>query len=342
MDSVRKITIYDIAREAGISASQVSRAISGRGYVSEENRAKVQSLINKYNYRPNSMARSLQQGKSNLIGFMLPHIAAEYFATTYYEFEKQMMDKGYITMVFNGKSYIGDELKALHIMEEIRVEAVVVMGGSLDAVEWNPQYLKELQALNSKIPCILCTARAGELGCPGVYADVDMGIRELAEHLGEQGYKSMGILGGLDIVYPSVYLQDLLRRYAGEYGMEIRPEWEVRSSYNAEDGAEAMKKLLQQGTLPEVVCCINDDIATGAMGVAMDHGLRIPQDIAFTGRDGIRIGKVFRPRLTTVQLDFQGMGRHLADTVERRLSGSRSTELTLIKTWLEVRESTKR
>ena len=59
MDSEKKITIYDIAREAGISASQVSRAISGRGYVSEENKAKIDALVKKYNYRPNVVARTL-------------------------------------------------------------------------------------------------------------------------------------------------------------------------------------------------------------------------------------------------------------------------------------------
>lgn len=342
MDSVKKVTIYDIAREAGISASQVSRAISGNGYVSEENRVKIQALIEKYSYKPSAMARNLQKGKTNMIGFLIPHISKEYFPSIYYGFEKEMTDKGYITIVFNGKSYIGDEAKNIRLLEEIRADAVVIMGGSLDAVEWSPEFVKLVQDLSSKIPCILCTERAGELNCPGVCTDIDKGIGLMMEHLLKQGYKKLGIMGGFKSIYPSLRVKEAIKQYAREHGMEIRPEWEIHSSYDEQDGADAMNILLQLRELPEVVCCINDDIAVGAMGAAMDAGLRIPEDIAFTGYDGLPLSDAFRPRLTTVQMDFKRMGHKLAEAVERSLAGDRSAELTMIAPWLEIRESTRR
>lgn len=342
MDSVKKITIYDIAQEAGISASQVSRAISGRGYVSEENRVKIQELVEKYNYKPSATARNLQKGKTNMIGFLIPHISKEYFPSIYYVFEKEMTEKGYLTIVFNGKSYIGDEEKNIRLLEEIRVDAVVIMGGGLDGGPWNPRYVKLVRDLNSKIPCVLCTDRAGELDCPGVCTDIDKGIGLLMEHLFVQGYKKLGIMGGFKSIYPSLRVKNAIKRLAGEYGMEVRPEWEMDSSYDEQDGAEAMKVLLQQKELPEVVCCINDDIAVGAMGTAIDAGLKIPEDIAFTGYDGLPVSEAFRPKLTTVQMDFAGMGHKLVEAVEKSLSGDRSVELTMIDPWLEIRESTRR
>jgi len=342
MDSIKKITIYDIAREAGISASQVSRAISGNGYVSEENRVKVQELIEKYNYKPSAMARNLQKGRTNTIGFLVPHISKEYFPSIYYVFEREMTEKGYITVVFNGKSYIKDEARNIRLLEEIRVDAVVIMGGGLDGGPWNAEYEKLVRDLNSKIPCVLCTDRAGELDCPGVCSDIDKGMAFLMEHLNTEGYKKVGILGGYKSIYPSLRVKNAVKRLAAGYGMEVRPEWDVDSSYDELDGEEAMKALLQQKELPEVVCCINDDIAVGAMGAAMDAGLRIPQDIAFAGYDGLPISDAFRPRLTTVQMDFEKMGCKLVEAVEKSLSGDRSTELTMIDPWLEIRESTRR
>lgn len=338
----KKITIYDIAKEAGVSASQVSRAISGNGYVSDENRQKIWSLVEKYNYRPSAVARNLKKGRSNSIGFLIPHVYQEYFPYIYQSFEKEMGEKGYITIVCNGKSYAGEEIRNLQLLEELRVDAVVIMGGTLDQKDWSkfPDYIQAVKNMNSKIPCILGSDRAGELDCCGVYADTAACVDELVAYLAGQGYRKMGILGGLLSVYPSEQLKYCLEQGAKKYGLETRPEWKIKSSYNSMDGAAAMRMLLQQKELPDAVCCINDEIAVGAMGVALDAGLRIPQDIAFAGCDGVWLGKEFRPQLTTIQFDFDTMGRMLAETVIYRLDGNTEQVVVPVAPWLEIRGST--
>ena len=162
----------------------------------------------------------------------------------------------------------------------------------------------------------------------------------MVAYLAGQGHRTMAILGGVSSVYPAVQLRERLGKYAMEYGMELKPEWQIRSSFNSMDGAAAMRTLLQQETLPSVVCCINDEIAVGAMGVAMDAGLRIPQDIAFTGYDGVWLGNEFRPQLTTIQMDFDTMGRKLAELVIKGLEGNQEISIAPVKPWLEIREST--
>ena len=150
----------------------------------------------------------------------------------------------------------------------------------------------------------------------------------------------MGIMGGVGSVYPSVRLKALFREAAERHGLEIRPQWVVNSSYNSMDGAEAMKQLLQQKELPEVVCCVNDEVAVGAMGVALDAGMKIPGDMAFTGYGGVWLGREFRPQLTTIQFDFETMGRILAETVLGVLNGSGEKRVIPVAPWLEIREST--
>lgn len=250
---------------------------------------------------------------------------------------------GYVTIVCNGRSWSGHEIRNLQMLEEMQVDAVVIIGGTLDQINWEefPDFIQAVRNISGKIPCVLGSERAADLGCCGVYVDAAACVEELVAHLAEQGYRRMGILGGLSSVYPSEQLKWFLREAAAEYGMELRPQWQINSSCNSMDGAGAMKKLLQQEELPEVVCCINDEIAVGAMGAALDAGLKIPQDIAFTGYDGVWLGREFRPRLTTVQIDFDTMGHRLVETVLGAINGSREQTVIPIAPWLEIRESTR-
>lgn len=340
--SNRKITIYDIAKEAGVSASQVSRAISGNGYVSEENKEIIMGLVEKYNYRPSAVARNLKKGRSSSIGFLIPHVYQEYFPYLYQKFEHEMTAKGYITIVCNGRSWCDNEIRNLQLLEDLRVDAAVIMGGTLDQINWEAytDYIQAVKNLNSKIPCVLGTERAAELDCPGVYVDACDCVDEMMAYLAGAGYRKMGIMGGVGSVYPSVRLKALFREAAERHGLEIRPQWVVNSSYNSMDGAEAMKQLLQQKELPEVVCCVNDEVAVGAMGVALDAGMKIPGDMAFTGYGGVWLGREFRPQLTTIQFDFETMGRILAETVLGVLNGSGEKRVIPVAPWLEIREST--
>ncbi|MCR5823918.1 MAG: LacI family transcriptional regulator [Lachnospiraceae bacterium] len=342
MDNEKKITIYDIAREAGVSPSQVSRAISGRGYVSEASRAKIQELVDKYNYRPNAVARNLQRGQSNAVGFLIPHIYQEYFPLVYSVFEREMTEKGYVTIVFNGKSTPRDEIRNLHLLEELRVDAVVIIGGSLDFADWDRRkdYVQAIRRLSKNIPCILGNERAGTLSCSGVYVNIDKGAEELVRHLAEQGHKTMGVLGGFKSVHPSYRLQEALKKFGKQYGLEFRPEWQVFSSYNSHDGAEAMRELLKQKELPTAICCINDEIAVGAMGVAMDRGIRVPEDIAFTGFDGVDLSREFRPQLTTIQMDFETMGQKLAELTYNSINGDRQFTDVAVDPSVILRQST--
>lgn len=338
----KKITIYDIAKEAGVSASQVSRAISGNGYVSDENKDIILGLVEKYNYRPNAVARNLKKGRSNSIGFLVPHVYQEYFPYLYQKFENEMMDRGYITIVLNGRSWSGREIPNLQLLEELRADAVVIMGGTLDQIDWegHAEFIHAVKNMNSKIPCILGSDRAAELGCSGIYVDSRACVDEMVAYLWGQGYRSMGILGGVSSVYPSVQLRGFLTEAAEKHHMELRPQWQVNSSYNSMDGAAAMRELLKLKELPQVVCCINDEIAVGAMGVALDAGLKIPQDIAFTGYDGVWLSREFRPQLTTIQFDFDTMGRVLAENVVGVLEGREEPLVVPVAPWLEIREST--
>lgn len=338
-DIKKNITIYDIAREVGVSPSLVSRVLSGKGSVSEKTRERIQAVIDKYGFRPNAIARGLQNSRTRMIGFMLPNIGNEYFSSVYYEFEKNASAQGYMTILYNGKNHLETELKILENFADARVEAVIIMGGSADAMTPDPAYVDAVMRLNERIPCIICSEQAEKMGCIGTHMDSHRTGELLVEHLLERGYRTMGILGGERETFPSVRLKEHLREYAIQRGITVRQEWLHGNSYDAQDGERAMKKLLEQPSLPRAVCCINDYVAIGAMSVAADAGLRIPEDIAVTGNNNIYISQVLKPKLTTVADDFEALGKTMFDMITMRLEGEQPRSV-LIEPHLVIRSST--
>ncbi|MGF7146346.1 DNA-binding LacI/PurR family transcriptional regulator [Anaerotaenia torta] len=338
---VRKnITIYDIAREAGVSTSMVSRVITGNGVVSEKNRIMVQEIVDKYKFKPNAIARGLQKSQTGLIGFVIPFVGNEYFSSVYYEFEKLASEKGYMIILNNGKNDHKLESRILGILEETRVEAVIIMGGRIDWIGIPDELKEEIRTLNETIPCILCSEQADEFGCIGVHSDDRLGCQLAIRYIAENGYTTMGIFGGAGSSYPSYNKKKYLMEEAAKHNIQIKKEWIHGNSFDEVDGAESMRKLLQTGELPEIVFCINDHVAFGAQCEAQDAGLKVPQDIKFIGADGVRVSAMARPPITTVAIDFKQYARTLFDAMTAAMEGREFPTISRIPPTLIERGST--
>ena len=338
----KNVTIYDIAREAGVSASMVSRVVSGNGVVSEKNRIMVQEIVDKYKFKPNAIARGLQKSQTGLIGFVIPYVGTEYFSTVYYEFERLASEKGYMIILYNGKNDLAVESRILRTLEEARVEAVIIMGGRVDWVNLEEEAKDEIRALNEIIPCILCSEQAQDFGCIGVHSDDRLGCELAVKYIAEQGYKTMGILGGTDESYPSYNKKKYLLEKAKKYNIEIRKEWIIGKSFSEDDGAESMRKLLERKELPEIAFCINDHVAFGAQCEAQDAGLKVPDDIKFIGADGVRASTMARPAITTVAIDYKQYAQTLFDAMMAAMEGKEFCRISRIPPYLIERDSTKK
>lgn len=336
----RNITIYDIAKEAGVSASVVSRAISGNGSVSAKSREKIEKLVEKYNYTPNALARSLQKSKTKILGFMVPNISNQYFASVYYEFEKVAAAHGYMTLLCHGKSNFETESIVMRGFMEMRVEGIVIMGGRTDLIHLDKAYIEEIRELNKKIPCVICSPMAERFGCIGVHGNEYSGVKKLLKHIYEQGYRSMGIISGSDNVYQSYIKKKHILDIAKEYGLTLKKEWIIPSSYNAASGRICMGRLLEKSHLPEMVFCMNDHVAVGAINEILDRGLRIPKDIGITGYDGVEASDLSRPPITTVSPDYVTYGKILFDGMKALLEDNYFPSIHMIEPEIIIREST--
>ncbi|MDF2800424.1 MAG: transcriptional regulator, LacI family [Anaerocolumna sp.] len=338
----RNVTIYDIAKEAGVSASVVSRAISGNGSVSPKSRLIIEKLVEKYHYTPNALARGLQKSKTKILGFMVPNIGNQYFSSVYYEFEKIAAEHGYMTLLCHGKGNFETESMVLRGFMEMRVEGIVIMGGRADFINLEETYIDEIRELNKKIPCVICSPKAERFGCIGVHGDEYIGVKKLIKHIYDQGFKSIGILSGSDNVYQSYIKKEYILEAVKEYGITIREEWIIPSSYNAASGRKSMEQLLKEKELPEMVFCMNDHVAVGAVNEILDRGLSIPKDIGITGYDGVEASNLSRPPITTVSPDYLTFGKILFDGMKALLEGTQFPPIHLIEPEIIVRDSTRK
>lgn len=343
-NKTKLITIYDIANEAGVSAATVSRAISGRGYVSEKNKTIITELVNRYNFRPNTFAQNLQSGFTKMVGFVVPHIGNMYFADVYFEFEKWASTHGYMTILLNSKGDYELESKLLNSLVEKRVDGIVMMGGRLDAVNLEDKYIKEIDELRKAIPFVSCSAKSERFGCHGVYTDDDNGVEVLLHHLQLKGYKRICLIGGGDEYYPSYIKKKSFQHYGEKLGLEVTVRWLTGNdvfSYSA--GYDGMKILLKESKLPEVVCGINDYVAVGAINAALEAGIRIPEDMAITGFDNVSICTMMPIHVTTVSPRYEYFGKKVFSNLSKLIQNKDNNiaKTTMIKPELIIRNSTR-
>ena len=171
-DMNKKITIVELAEMAGVSTATVSRVINDTGKVDKEKKEKILELIDRYDYRPNQIAKALQASRSNTVGFVVPHINSPYYARIFYETEIAAKKKGYTILLCNSESDRHLESNILNTFMSANVRAIVFMGGRLD----------ELEKINKKIPIIACVDVA-ELNCVQVYQEQKLSSKKLLEHL---------------------------------------------------------------------------------------------------------------------------------------------------------------
>ena len=335
----KKITIIEIAEMAEVSTATVSRVINNTGKVETGKKEKILELIEKYDYRPNQIAKALQARKSNTIGFVVPHINSPYYAGIFYETEIVAKKRGYTLLLCNSEADKHLESNILDTFVSANVRAIVFMGGRLDDMSIDKKYINEIEKINKKIPIISCVD-IPELNCAQVYQEQKISADELLMHLSKEGYKDIALLGGYKNVRTTSKRRKEIIESAGRYGISIRKDI-IESDYSVEGGNIAMQELLKSPQLPEAIICINDLVAIGALSETYKSNVKVPGDIAISGYDNLDISSFIFPGITTIACDYKAYAEAIVDTIQNIDNIAKNTRRT-VQANLIVRGSTKR
>jgi len=298
---VKKITINEIAKRSGVSKATVSRVINNSKPVSDEVRQRVMTEIEKANFVPNALGRSLSLKKSHQIGVIIPDLANPVFSRIIAGMESYIRSENYSLLITATDFNIDTGIKHIQILNEKAIDGLIFLAGAM-----NEELIKELNAFHK--PVVVIGSDLDSETIPIIEIDNKKAAYDAASYLLSLGHKKIAMIRG-----------PLSDRYAGrerflgyqealiEKGF-YQKNLVVEGKYSFGHGYQAMKVLLDKKTLPTAVFCANDLMAIGAMKCSIDKGLKLPEDISFMGFDDVEIARMYNPTLTTIHQPFEEKG----------------------------------
>ncbi|MDR2552348.1 MAG: LacI family transcriptional regulator [Treponema sp.] len=331
------ITIYDIAREAGVSPATVSRVLTSKARVSDKKRILVEEIIRKHDFRPNEVARQLSRS-TRILGLMTADIRNPYYAALAVECEKAANEQSYTVLLcnmFNDRALEDAHLEKLYAQ---RVEAIIQAGCRVDDLVTDPEYAEHIRRVTRTIPFI-STGKLDGTGSYSVRINHYESMKLVMEHLVSLGHRDIAFIGGERRVQ-STY--EKLQQYIylmGAYGLSFREEYIREGNYEESGGYRCMKELLDDHRAPTAVIAINDYSAIGAMRSVFDQGLTIPGDVSIVSFDNTFLSAAVHPRLTSVDYNYPEFGARLVHTALQVIEKAPVEPVSLISPRLIIRDS---
>ena len=337
----KSITIYDIAREAGVSPSTVSRVLTNNANVKPEKKERILELIEKYNFKPNAMARGLSENKSKVIGIVVADIRNPFYSQMYVACEEAAETLGYTVFLADSHSDINREIEILDRLSNQRAEAVILIGGSVDQIDIDPSFYAKIKEISKTTPIVTSTHVLEADNCFAIRIDESRCMTLLLQHLIDLGHSNIAVVGGREAVSSTAEKLAQFRSLMNLYQLPIDEEMVSKNgSYDPENGYADMNKLFDANKKPTAVIAINDATAIGVMQSIREHGLRIPEDISVVGYDNTIYSKMANPRLTSIDYDYDTYGRKLVEMAVAAISGKQNIKLQIVDPKLVLREST--
>jgi LacI family transcriptional regulator len=316
MPTRKRVTIKDVAREAGVSAQTVSRVLNDRPDVSAETYQRIRSIIEETGYSPNLVARSLTQGRSHVLGVVAYWL--EYFGPSRIltGIDRMAAELGYSIT-----------LNVIHEPETRHVAPLLagLVGRRVDGVIWaippvgdNRAWTHD-EALDPAVPMILVGGQDVDTTLPSISIDNREIGRLATAHLLAGGCRRVAIVTGpLDWWEARERLAGW-QEIVGAAGVAADDGLVVNGDWTPESGRRALEALLDRGEPIDAVFASNDQMALGVQHAAHVHGIRIPDDLSIVGVDDIAESSHYWPPLTTVLQPLQDVGALAVDTMARLL-----------------------
>ncbi|MFN3265815.1 MAG: LacI family DNA-binding transcriptional regulator [Deinococcales bacterium] len=314
-----KVTIQEVARNAGVSKGTISRVLNSREGVNPETRALVLGVMERLGYVPDPQARQLARRGRHVIGLALD--SDERRGSTYYGILRDALEER-----FSNEGYSTRVLRENHIATDL--DGVILLGVHLD--DPRPNQLTQL-----KIPF----AMVGRSLEQQSWVDIDNhgGLAAATKHLINLGHKNIAYLGGAHTGQASIQRLEGYRSEITKAGLEIRKNLFWDGDFSELGGYRAVRRALEAKLEFSAIAAASDEMAIGAISALEDAGLRVPWDVSVTGFDDLPIAS--KMKLTSVRQPIFEVGIRAAELLLERMGGKAATS-DLISTTLQVRQST--
>lgn len=288
------ITIYDVAREAGVSMATVSRVVNGNPNVKPVTRKKVLDVIERLGYRPNAVARGLASKKTTTVGVIIPDISHVFYAELARGIEDIATMYKYNIILSNSDQTREREFSLINTMLGKQVDGLIFI--SENVTETHVEEFKR-----ARIPVVLASSIDKNKEIPSVTIDYHQATFDAISYFIEKGHKRIAMLKGPDNT--AGISQKKIEGYQEALKAGNIPFDEnliISSEYSHEDGIEAFMELWNLDEKPTAILCTSDELALACINAASDNGVKVPDEIEIIGFNDTKLAKMVRPTLTTV------------------------------------------
>jgi len=326
-------TIYQVAERAGVSLSTVSRVLNGKASVNKVLKERVEKAVKELNYRPNSVARSLANNRTDSVGVLVPELNAPFFGDLMQAVESTLRAADKHVIISVGRNCLETEKDAVEFLISRNCDALIMHAEAL-----SDEYLLELN--QSKLPVALVNRQVKGLPEACTSLDNEKGGYLATRHLLELGHKDIAYISGpTDKCDASLRLEGH-KRALSEAGLPTNPQLIFNGDYSEEDGKIGLLELMARDVPFTALVCANDWMASGAISCARDLGMSLPHDLSVVGFDDVVFAHHVFPRLTTVSNPIAEMAEMSAKYILNKVYGQANNVQLYFEPSLVVREST--
>lgn len=291
-------TIYEVAKNAGVSVATVSRVLNNTGYVKDTTRFKVEESIEKLNYTPNVTARNLYKQKTDIIGLLIPDISNPFFTELYKQIELYADEAGFNILLFNSNYSTKREEKFLEVVQSKIMDGAIIVSDTLDA-----------EALeNLGIPIITLDRKISE-SISSVTVDNYKGARQVVSYLVEAGCQTIAHITGPRNNFTA---KERLKGYKAEMGQRGQKVIFVEGDYHINRAVSATNELLLGHPHIDGIFASNDMVALGVVKALAIKKIDF-KTIKIIGFDGIKLGTGISPEISTLVQPIEEIAKSAVD-----------------------------
>jgi LacI family transcriptional regulator len=303
MTARKRLTIAEVAREAGVSSQTVSRVINNRPDVAPETRQWVQRVINRLGYQPNAMARSLASRRTRTLGLITADFSDYFFTQVIAGAEIEARKHGYFFMLGSTERNPQDEPEYIRLLTEYRVQGILFARPSTE-----PDHRHLVSLLRDGVPVVTTAYHLPDVELVVVDVDNFDGGLQATRYLLECGRRQVAMISGPP-TWKSV--NDRTRGYRQaltEAGLAFNANLIAEGDWSYRSGYQAMQGLLARSVSFSALFAQNDQMAVAAIRALREAGRRVPEDVAVVGYDDIPMAEYCDPPLTTIHQPMQEVG----------------------------------
>ncbi len=310
---MRKVTIRDVAKEAGVSISTVSNALNDVDTINAQTKERVLEAVEKLNYIPNLNGRFLKSGESRTLGFFTNTMSGPYFNVLVEAMCREADTNGYNIIIF--------------VLKDVPAIMSNIMGRNLDGVlifedmGFNEAEMNTLKG--SGIPAVFLDREIADEKISSIVFDSYKGGYDATRYLINLGHKKIGFLAGSPTMYDSRERFRGYRAALAEYGIEYDERHTITGYFSEAYTYNSVKSAarLPEFVLPDAMLAGNDQSAIGCIKALTSEGYSIPKDMSIIGFDDLDVSQYFTPALTTVRNPMARQGLMAVDMLLDLIKG---------------------